>query len=1446
MRRLLGGLVLAASWLAGIVLGVTGAALRTQTGREELVRWAVHTANGALGGTIAVGRVGGSFFGGLELEDVAVTHGDGSPVLTADLVGVQYRMRELLTGHIVLGALRVERPTITVVQPASGARFNFIDVIDPDPGGGDGGPSPLVAFHDVRLNGGRVLIKTPLGASPAPGTEIEQGPAGPLHVRRLNAVDAVIPYLRVASPEPGAPILARVAALRAEVSDPALDVRDLEGEVRVWGDSLRLDLTRVELPASTVALEGTIAWPTGPMLFDLRGTATAARTDDVRGLVAALPAGLTGRAEFTVQSHGEDVLEFAGTDLDVTGRGGGTMVGRLGMVLGPAETWRFQRTVLALERFDLEHVRGFLDTLPFAGTITGDVVMEGPATRLRLDIDATFTDALVEGTPQSYVRGRGPVSLLGEDFVFRSFVVDTADIAILTVRRLVPSIIVDGRIGGAGQLDGAWRNATFSGLVLHVDPPRPASRGRGFVRIDSRGDTVGIFAGLDFDSLRLEGFESLLDTVELGSAWAGRLRLDGYLDSLPVEAELAGPAGRLSIGGAVFALDSVWGTRGLVFDGVGVDLAPVIPGMLRTTLTGAVVLEAVVYDSTRRMVADGHLSRSTVAGVPIDTAIGTVRVDSGGIALDTLTVRGLAVSLTASGGLGTQAGRDTIRFSAATDSVGVLESVIERFAGRLPDDAAAERPSGVLRAAGRMSGSLDRFLVIVDLDVERLKRGRLFVSDAGGSLTWVSATRILGLTARVDSLAIGAIAASRVRVSAHGQPDSLRWFAQSRWGVGGWIGGGGWQRDSTGTTIVLDSLGLSLPTGPWFLDSATTVAVSDSGVTVDGLSLRNRIGPGLVVLNGRWPFDGPGRLHGSIDGLQLQDVLVLALQDPGTAEGELSGTFDLAGRARAPEIDLAVSLRNAGYGEFRAPFTRGRLSYRDRRVEGDLDLRRLNTPLLSVTIALPLDLALVDVPRRRLPGRMSVRARADSVDLTLLEATVPQVTNIAGTFDADFGIEGTWEDPRLTGELAIRDGAATIPALGVRHEDMDGRLRLSGDTVYVEDLTLRSGRGRAEVLGAIVLQELSQPVLDLRIRGQDFRVIDVRNYLTLAASGDMRLAGPLYQARLGGNATATRGVLYFADLLTKNVVNLEDTLFAEFVDTALVRSEGLGAEFQSRFLDSLRIDSLRVDMGQEFWLRSTEANVQLAGNVFVSKARDRYRLDGTLEAPRGTYRLEIALGTSREFRVTRGQIRYLGTPDLNADLDIDAYHVVRSVRTTTGVEDTVYVHIGGSLYDPRVRLSSSYRPALAEPEIISLLLFGAPTVAQGTSSEGFEARVLAQWLSTTVSGQLEYALISDLGVPLDYLQIRPTTGATGLTGAEIAVGKQFRVLGTTAFLTASPRYCRNQATSLASVGASLEFRLSRHWLVAASVDPLFSCENPTAPSAANYQFGADLFWEKSY
>jgi autotransporter translocation and assembly factor TamB len=394
----------------------------------------------------------------------------------------------------------------------------------------------------------------------------------------------------------------------------------------------------------------------------------------------------------------------------------------------------------------------------------------------------------------------------------------------------------------------------------------------------------------------------------------------------------------------------------------------------------------------------------------------------------------------------------------------------------------------------------------------------------------------------------------------------------------------------------------------------------------------------------------------------------------------------------------------------------------------------------------------------------------------------------------------------------------------------------------VDSLSVWSGQGRATVDGVVRLVGLSRPHLDLTITADEFQGINDPDFLVLTASGSVTLTGPVVGATLGGSGTVTRGEVHFADIVEKNVVNL-DPLTVDSATAALIREQRLGPDFENRFLDSLHIENLTLAMGTDVHLRSTEADILLTGQVQVQKVADQYRIDGTLGTPRGTYDLFLRpTPISKRFTVTRGEVRYFGTPDLNAALDIDARHQLRGV----GGEDlTVFVHVGGTIREPELRLSSDFQPPLSETELISYLIFGAPN-AQGASgagryfAEGGSA-VVSQWLT----GRLGSALISDLGVPLDFFEIRPQFGARGLEAAEIAGGVR---VGDRVFLTLSPRYCPNSRTaSSLNVGGSVELELGAGWSLLASADPTRACvSSGTATLSSPMQLGLDLFWERRF
>jgi hypothetical protein len=316
------------------------------------------------------------------------------------------------------------------------------------------------------------------------------------------------------------------------------------------------------------------------------------------------------------------------------------------------------------------------------------------------------------------------------------------------------------------------------------------------------------------------------------------------------------------------------------------------------------------------------------------------------------------------------------------------------------------------------------------------------------------------------------------------------------------------------------------------------------------------------------------------------------------------------------------------------------------------------------------------------------------------------------------------------------------------------------------------------------------------------------------------------------------------------VVNLDEPWVRALIDTTFLDEGRVRSSFRSRFLDSLRIRGLELRMGESVWLRSTEANVQLRDTLLVDKERQNYRLRGTLRAERGTYRLVVGPVT-REFTVTDGTVRYFGTPDLDAALDINARHVVNPVPLPgreTAEQVTVLAHIGGTLIVPRLTLRAEERE-MPQAEVISYLMFGIPNVGAAVEGgSGSTQRYLVQSAaSSLVTGELSRVLISDLGVPLDYVEIRPGSPEDPISGALFAAGWQ---IGPRTFLIVNAGFCQGRPVSLNNTfGASLQYRFDQSWRTEASFEPVRTCAAPAVEAQAQSvvrQLGLDLLWEKRF
>ena len=1440
---------------AAMILGVITSMTLTPPGRDLLARTVSRGLDRIVTGQVKVGAISGSFLYDLTLENLVVRDTSGELLVDLPRVRVSYRLPNLIAGQVVLSAMQLERPTIQLIKHRNG-RMNYEEVLGIGKGT-KGGPSPLVEFHNVRMSDGTLRIALPWNPPKSarteasvdsalraergkPGRMIQESGEGLRRVIVLADLATRVSRLRIATPD-RKPFTIDLDSLSTRVNDPGVTLRDAVGRVRIRGDSAVFSLSRAALPDTRFSGGGAVTWPRDTVLFDFQVIASRVNLEDLRWVSPHFPS-MSGQGVITARSETGVRTAYDLRDLHLSGV--------LGRVDGELVTITDRRRGLGvrdmnvrLTELDLDAVRPYLDTLPFYGTVTGRLAGSGFLNALDVGIEWAFRDAAVPGRPLSTIAGDGGIGASRDSgLTFTEFGVRQSDIDLGTIRRIAPAAILLGRLTAVGTLNGPLRNIRFNGTAQHQDQDRPPSQLEGTVHLDTRSDVLGLNTDVVLDPLSFDGIRRAFPSLKARGEIRGPFQSQGTLERLAVDANLTGQIGSVEAHGIATLRPPRWGAENLLLRFSRLDLGALTGRDVPTSLEGEMSVTGLI-DTLAAPEGEMRLalSRSRIREFTLDSVFAVAGLHDSLVRLDTAYAVWKGARVGGSGTLGwggAHIGR--MAFTLAADSLIAFDSLLLATTGQTRDLGPESRPlGGTAQGTVQLSGNLDTLEANGDLLIENLEWQSIQSPRVTGAFSWIGGTRPQ-LTASIgsDSIAARNWIFHRVGAQASGWADSLQWRAGT--GIGSNIradASGHWWRRGQTQLAMFDSLAFTLPAHRYRLDESFAVTLSDSAPEVSPLTIRAVDGSGLIQVAGRVPGASQGSLLVRVMGLDLHDAYGLLQRDTLGVAGDLGLDVRVGGTAESPTLRGTATLDGGRFGDFQAPFLQGVVDYANRRLETDFLLWRTGENILDVGATLPLDLALRGAEKRQVDGPLSVHARGDSVDLAIMEALTPGVKQVSGIFSTDVNVSGTWETPRLTGAVAIRDGAMTVPGLGVRFGQVRGQATFQGDSLVLDDVSLGSSGGTLGVTGSIKLENLARPVLNLGFRANDFRAIDVRNFLTLDATGSLQLQGPFFRSTLTGNLNANSGVLYFADLVSKRIIDLEDPTIADLVDTTLLRREDLGAKFQNRFLDSLTITNLGVDMGTDVWLRSAEANIQLTGQVQLSKTRQAYTPSGNLEAVRGSYTLKIG-PVARDFTVERGTVRYFG--DLNAALDIRATHVVRAVR---GEEVPVIAVITGTLYAPKITLESTFNPPISETDLVSYVVTGYPANEAARLGLGNVVETSLSYFSS----ELERALIQDMGIPIDLLEIRPgVSRGSGSTLTQVAAGWQ---LGRKTFLRFNAGFCPENLGqfSYSNLGASLEFRFSKEWKLQTSVEPsLQSCIRDFGTTTNPYQVGADIRWEREF
>ena len=1440
----------------------------------------IRSSDKFLTGQLTIGDLEGNLFTGAVLTDFALTM-DGERVISARRAEIDYNLNDLLSQGVVIDSIRLFEPVIVVRRDERG--LNFGRLIRPRQPRDPNAPKRTVTLSDIQLTDGHVTLH---------GIR-EMGPFVLPSVYEDFDARMVFEYQSDKS-------TLNLAQVSTRAGDPSLEIRQLAGTLGFQEGDMHLDNITMKTAESNIYADGVIEEYLKAPVFRLVAKGTPWSLPELEGIVPyAAPYDLHPTVDARIEGPASHMVMTVAATTEA-GNANGVLTGDF------AEPDRRLEGNLVLERFDLGRLyadpglksdlngRARFDLTLLRGDVpfAGEWRFEGPRVEFK-GYHATSVVAqgrinrrhltLTSGSANAYdgfATAAGTIQFAND--AGRGFAADlrgratSLNLRTLPVMIPVPKLASDIHASayhlryddGGVDIEATLEESVIEGATYAAGTTgRFSSRGND-VRYAADGRVVGLdllrygrvleltwlvdprLAGRLNGTFTLEGRGETLETLALAAkgTLADSTIFGGELPSLTYDASIIDR--RLT-----FITDGRF--RG--FDGAVISGYPEYKGLLNGTVNGRIVVADMAQDLTIEGVSfDGLLAldTSTVGGLRIDRATfdGVVSGRAGQIRRFDIT--GPEITATAAGAFDlSPAGQSNLTFTASSsDLTKIGELIGQPISGAATATGTVTGNGTLLDLKGTLDGSGVGYndYRIVDLDAAFTAQvPELDYTRATGS-TEAKATMIEGLPIDVADADLTAV------------------YDGTGFTFNGTLRGNGREIDAGGRAVVhadhqevhLSSLSVAAGTQRWALeggDAAIRYGRGDLALTgVTLVSGASRISlDGVLPLNTERPV-GPLRVN--VVNVDLAAIEPLLLTSYGLA-GTLNADAVVTGTLKAPLADGKLSVANGAIRGYTFESLAGSVDYSGRAVQIDLRLQQNAAEYLTAKGVVPLS-AL----ERRAGGehveaaeQIDVRIESSPMQLSIVQAFTPYLTNVQGLGDLNVTIKGTIDDPHVIGSLGIKGGAFEVAELGTLYTGLDTQVSFEADQVNVKSFTLTDHNGEhMRIGGSLSVHEGRLGTFQLVLESQNFEVIDNR-------LGDVQITsllaveGTLAAPKLVGNIEVEAGrveVDRIFDMLGGNVYALtpqgelppEGMTTLTRVEEALEQSAAAeakmaaaaaadpahDAEQAAPIFDRMDMD-LRVLVPNNLVVRGRDIrpsgpasvavgdiNVTVGGDVRMRKAPGATTaITGVVNTVRGTYDFQ-----GRRFEVERdGVIRFLGTEDINPLIDISA------TRDISGV--IARVHIRGTLREPTLTLTSD--PPLDEADILSLVIFNRPINQIGNEERGFLTDVAANYAAGIFTEQLSQSL--GRALDLDLFEIQTTTSAGEVT-PRITVGQQF---GERLFLRFSQQFGSQQVSEF-----QLEYELTDFLRLAGSVAEGRQSAGQRLGLRRVERFGLDLVFFFSY
>lgn len=310
----------------------------------------------------------------------------------------------------------------------------------------------------------------------------------------------------------------------------------------------------------------------------------------------------------------------------------------------------------------------------------------------------------------------------------------------------------------------------------------------------------------------------------------------------------------------------------------------------------------------------------------------------------------------------------------------------------------------------------------------------------------------------------------------------------------------------SGLNASFNLLGQDWEWGDYTIDEVVAQGNFEDGV-LTLLPLRIDLGDGLLAFTGQL---GQEQLSGQVrvEELPVEVVEPFLPESPVEVTGNLNALVTLAGSLENPRAIGELTLVEGTLNAQPVQTAQLSLSYNNARLNFGSTVLVAGTEPIEITGSIPIGLPFASVQPNS--NQISLQANVQDEGLALLNLFTNQVTWVEGQGQLNVEVQGTLNQPIVTGNLSVFDATLKAQALPQPLTDVTGTAQFNGDRIVVEGIQGEYNQGEVTASGVLPI-----------FANREAQQLAATNPLTVSLDNlAVNLQG-LYQGGVRGNVVIT-------------------------------------------------------------------------------------------------------------------------------------------------------------------------------------------------------------------------------------------------------------------------------------------------------------------------------------